>query len=365
MEKQKTKNNQEEKKKSEAKDKTIKRNNKAKEDIKQEENKKNDDESYYKAQHEKGREPKIIRSGYIACVGRPNVGKSTLINKLVGAKISAVSPKPQTTRRAIIGIKTIKDDKKGELTQMAFIDTPGLHKPRNELGAEMVRNAIESLKMANIIYHLIDSSEGIQGEDIDVAENLKSLMKEEKIKVPIFCILTKIDLIRKENLLPMMKELGKWGLYAEIIPVSALKGEGIDDLIKTTERYLPETQEILFPYEMVSGQPLRIIIQEIIMEKIYNYLHMEIPYSVAVEVEEIDERENGVLYIKAIIYVERQNQKKIVIGKDGSKIKQIGTLAREEIEFLTGRKVYLDLWVRVKEDWRKNVYFVKKIYFSE
>jgi GTP-binding protein Era len=306
-----------------------------------------------------------IKFGYIACVGRPNVGKSTLINKLVGAKLSAVSPKPQTTRRSIIGIKTIKDEKEGKIIQIAFIDTPGIHKPRNELGAEMVKSAIESLKTSNIIYHLIDSSEGIQGEDIDVAENLKSFLKEEKIKIPVFCLLTKIDLVKKEILLPMMEEVGKWNLYAEIIPISALKGDGLDDLIETTERYLPQTDEVLFPYEMISGQPIRIIIQEIIMEKIYNYLHMEIPYSTAVEVEQIEERENGTLYIKATIYVERKNQKKIVIGKDGSKIKQIGTLAREEIEYLTGRKVYLDLWVRVKEDWRKNVYFVKKIYFSE
>jgi GTP-binding protein Era len=305
-----------------------------------------------------------IKSGYIACVGRPNVGKSTLINKIVGTKLAAVSPKPQTTRRSIIGIKTIREE--GKVIQLAFIDTPGIHKPRNELGSQMVKNAISALKSANIIYHLIDSSEGIQGEDIDVAENIKSFIEDGKLENPtVFCVLTKIDLIKKENLLPMIDEVSKWNLYKEIIPISALKGEGIDDLLKTTEKYLMESESFLFPQDMIAGQPIRIVIQEIIMEKIYNYVHMEIPYCSAVDVEEITERENGVLYIKATIYVERKNQKKIMIGKDGQKIKQIGKLAREEIEFLTGKKVYLDLWVKVREDWRKNIQFVRKIYFSE
>ena len=332
-----------------------------------------------KSNKEKSDKGKRIKVGYIACVGRPNVGKSTLINKIVGAKIAAVSPKPQTTRRSIIGIKTIKeevgtkesgedagkkDSREAVITQLVFIDTPGIHKPRNELGSQMVKNAIESLRGANIVYHLIDSSEGIQGEDIDVAENLKFFMKNEGLKFTVFCLLTKIDLVKKETLLPMMDEVGKWELYSEIIPISALKGDGLDDLIRTTLKYLPEEGELLFPEDMPAGHPLRVIVQEIIMEKIYNYVHMEIPYCSAVEVEEITERK-GVLYIKATIYVERKNQKKIIVGKGGQKIKQIGTLAREELEFLTGKKVYLDLWVKVKENWRKNLYFVKRIYFSE
>jgi len=280
-------------------------------------------------------------------------------------KIAAVSPKPQTTRRTIIGIKTIKGEKDGEITQIIFVDTPGIHKPRNELGSEMVKNAIESLKTANIVYHLIDSSEGIQGEDIDVAENLKHFLKNENLKFTTFCLLTKIDLVKKENLLPMIDEVRKWGLYSEIIPISALKGDGIEDLIETTIKYLPKEKETFFPEDMPIGHPLRIVIQEIIMEKIYNYVHMEIPYCTAVEIEEITEKKDNLLYIKATIYVEKKNQKKIMVGKGGQKIKQIGTLAREEIEFLTGKKVYLDLWVKVKENWRKNIHFVKRIYFSE
>lgn len=298
-----------------------------------------------------------VKSGYISCVGRPNVGKSTLINKLIGTKIAAVSPKPQTTRRNIMGIKFEKDLQ----AQLVFIDTPGIHKPKNELGEEMVRQAVESIKYADIVYHLIDSSEGIVGEDIDVAENLKSIIKENKLDATVFCILTKIDLIKKENLLPIMEEVGKWDLYDEVIPVSALKDIGLDDLIGTTIKYLKEE-------EIVEGiasslQPFKLIAQEIIMEKIYNQTHMEIPYCTAVDIEEIAERENGVLYIKATIYVEKPNQRKIVIGKDGAKIKQIGTLAREELELITRKKVFLDLWVKVKEDWRKNIHFVKKIYF--
>ncbi len=298
-----------------------------------------------------------IKTGYISCVGRPNVGKSTLINKLTGTKISAVSPKPQTTRRNVIGVKFEEDLR----AQLIFIDTPGIHKPKNEFGEEMVKQAIESIKYSNIVYHLIDSSEGIVGEDIDVAENLRSIISENKLSISIFCLLTKIDLIKKEKLLPMMEEVGKWNLYQEVIPISALKGIGLDDLIKTTIKYLKE-EEIS---EVITSpvQPFKLIVQEIIMEKIYNQIHMEVPYCTAVDIEEITERENGVLYIKGTIYVEKPNQKKIVIGKDGAKIKQIGTLAREELELITGKKVFLDLWVKVKEDWRKNIHFVKKIYF--
>lgn len=307
--------------------------------------------------------PNTIKYGYIACVGRPNVGKSTLINKLVGAKIAAVSPKPQTTRRSIIGIKTIREGE--NLYQLVFVDTPGIHKPRDELGVQMVKHATDSLRTANVVLHLIDSSENIKGEDIDVFENLKNIIESENLTPTVLCVLTKIDLIKKENLLPIMEELGKWGLYKEIIPVSAFKNINLDDLIKTILKYLPIESEIHFPEDTVFGLPLRILVQEIIMEKIYNYTHMEIPYSTTVDVEEISQRENGVIYIKATLYVEKQGQKKIIIGQGGSKIKQIGTLAREEIEMLTNRKVFIDLWVKVKSDWRKNIHFVKKVYFSD
>ncbi|MCS7214405.1 MAG: GTPase Era [Candidatus Calescibacterium sp.] len=304
-----------------------------------------------------------VKYGYIACVGRPNVGKSTLINTLVGTKISAVSPKPQTTRRSIIGIKTIRED--GKLYQLVFIDTPGIHKPKDELGSQMVKHAIDSLKSANVVYHLVDSSEGIQGEDIDVFENLKHILGTEGLNPAVFCVLTKIDLIKKEKLLPMMEEIGKWNFYKEIIPVSALKSLNLQELISYTLKYLPQESEIHFPEDTIFGLPLRILVQEVIMEKIYNYTHMEIPYSTAVDIEEVTHRGNKVIYIKATIYVERPGQKKIIIGEDGSKIKQIGTLAREELELLTGKKVYLDLWVKVRGDWRKNIHFVKKVYFSD
>ncbi len=308
-------------------------------------------------------EQQEIKYGYIACVGRPNVGKSTLINKLVGAKVSAVSPKPQTTRRSIIGIRTIKE--KDKIYQIVFFDTPGIHKPRDELGVQMVKNAIDSLRSANIVYHLIDASEGIRGEDLDVYENLKEIIESEKLNPVLFCVLTKIDLIKKDELLPIIDEVGKWNFYQEIIPVSALKNENISDLISTTIRYLPQEEEIHFPENTFFGLPLKIMVQEIIMEKIYNYTHMEIPYCTAIDIEEITPRNSNVLYIKATIYVEKSGQKKIIIGEDGSKIKQIGTMAREEIELLTGKKVYLDLWVKVRKDWRKNIHFVKKIYFSD
>lgn len=304
-----------------------------------------------------------IKYGYIACVGRPNVGKSTLINRLVGAKVSAVSPKPQTTRRSIIGVKTIREENK--IYQIVFFDTPGIHKPRDELGVQMLKHAIESLRSANIVFHLIDASEGIKGEDLDVHENLKEIIQTENLNPTLFCVLTKIDLIKKEDLLPIMEEIGKLNFYQEIIPVSALKNENLEDLISTILKYLPEETEIHFPEDTFFGLPLKIMIQEIIMEKIYNYTHMEIPYSTAIDVEEINQRENNVLYIKATIYVEKDGQKKIIIGEGGSKIKQIGTMAREEIELLTGKKVYIDLWVKVRKDWRKNIHFVKKIYFSD
>lgn len=292
----------------------------------------------------------VHKFGYIAVVGRPNVGKSTLINELVGVKVAAVSPKPQTTRNRILGVKTL------EKAQLALIDTPGIHKPINELGEYMVSEAKKSLEECDLIYHLIDSSEGIRDNDRRVVEAI------EGTKTPKFCLLTKIDLIRKNSLLSMMDELGGWKIYDEIIPISAVKGSGLDDLIKTTLRYLPEG-ESMFPEDMVTDQPLNLAFAEIIMEKLFLYTHQEIPYSTAVEVEEINPRSNNFLYIKANIHVEKPNQRKIVIGDGGKLIKKIGSLAREEIELFTRKKIYLDLWVKVTKKWTRDRTRVKKFLY--
>ena len=291
-----------------------------------------------------------FRAGFVALVGRPNVGKSTLLNNILGVKISIVSPKPQTTRMRILGVKHDKD------AQIIFLDTPGVQKGKDILTKAVVESALSSMEEADLIAMIIDATKGWTKDDIQIVENyLKKLNK------PAILIINKVDKVPKEQLLPLIEESTKIYPFKEIVPVSALKGINLDRLIEVIKKYLPESPP-LFPEDQITDLPLKFQIAEIIREKAFNILKDELPYSVAVEVENIQEGKNGkIVFIDAVIYVERENHKKIVIGKKGQTIKKIGQLAREELEFLLGKKVHLNLWVKVKERWKENIALLKDL----
>ncbi len=291
-----------------------------------------------------------FRAGFVALVGRPNVGKSTLLNNILGVKLSIVSPKPQTTRMRILGVKHDKD------AQIIFLDTPGVQKGKDILTKAVVESALSSMEEADLIAMIIDATKGWTKDDIQIVENyLKKLNK------PAILIINKVDKVPKEQLLPLIEQSTKIYPFKEIVPVSALKGINLDRLIGVIKKYLPQSPP-LFPEDQITDLPLKFQIAEIIREKAFNILKDELPYSVAVEVENIQEGKNGkIIFIDAVIYVERENHKKIVIGKKGQTIKKIGQLAREELEFLLGKKVYLNLWVKVKERWKENITLLKDL----
>ncbi len=295
------------------------------------------------------------KMGFVALVGRPNVGKSTLMNALLGRKVAIVSPKPQTTRTQVRGILTRPEG------QIVFIDTPGIHKPRHLLGEEMVKIAMESLEGVDLILYLVEASDQeISPED----EIIISLLS--KVDTPKFLLVNKIDLLEYKEAFWRAIELYQDKLYfREVIPISAFKGTNLDVLIEKIFEHLPYG-EPLYPDNMVTDQSLKFLISEIIREKLFNELHQEIPYSVAVVLEEMERRENkNLVYIRATIYVERDSHRKIVIGKGGSMLKKIGRMAREEIEHILGSKVFLELWVKVREDWRMSESDVRRLGFSE
>ncbi|MEN3045086.1 MAG: GTPase Era [Candidatus Hydrothermales bacterium] len=291
---------------------------------------------------------KDFKSGYVSIVGRPNVGKSTLLNSLIGEFISIITPKPQTTRVNILGIKTTPN------YQICFYDTPGmLKKVRYELHKTMVEEIKKVIEDSDLVILMVEPIPEI-GE---VEEKLIELIKNSKKETIL--VINKIDTVSKNEILPIIDLYSKLNLFKEIIPISASKGDGVDILERKVVDLLPYG-EMLYEGEDLSDKPLRFFIAEIIREKIFNLYGEEIPYSSAVEVEEWKEEENKV-YIKAIIYVEKDSQKGIIIGKQGEKIKKIGTLARIDIEKKINKKVFLDLWVKVKENWRSDLNFLKKI----
>ncbi|WP_448588646.1 GTPase Era [Thermocrinis sp.] len=295
-----------------------------------------------------------MKVGYVAIVGKPNVGKSTLLNHLIGTKISIVSPKPGTTRIRVLGVKNIPNE-----AQIVFLDTPGIYKPRDALGEAMVGIAGASLQDADVILFMIDAEDGWKEDDQMVFETYVKPYSKEK---PIFLVINKVDRVGPlENLLPLVEEFSKkYPEFKEIIPVSALKGFNLDRLTKVLTDYLPEG-EPLFPEEMTTDLPFRLLIAEVIREKVLLKVHQEIPQGVAVMVNEVSDGRHDprVLVIKADIIVDRENYKPIIIGKGGQRLKSIGKMAREELEIITGRKVYLELFVRVKPDWRKKPELVK------
>ena len=281
-----------------------------------------------------------FRSGYVALIGRPNAGKSTLLNFLVGEKIAAVSNKPQTTRHKIQGIVT------GEDGQIVFIDTPGVHKPGYLLNRRMMSAVHDAILSVDVVVLLRDASVSTGNGDKFVLELIKESGK------PAVLVLNKIDKIKdKKNLLPLIQYYAGEYDFAEIVPISALKGEAIDNLLKQIVKHLPEN-EAIFAEDEMTDQSMRTLVSEMVREKILQTTGDEIPYVTAVVTEKYDETEADVTRIHCAIYVERSSQKGIIIGKGGIKLKKIGTEARVDIENLLGKKVFLQLFVKVVEDWR-------------
>lgn len=283
-----------------------------------------------------------FKSGFISILGRPNVGKSTLLNRLIGDKIAIVTEKPQTTRNRILGIKNI------EGAQLIFIDTPGIHDAQTELNKRMVRAAIAAGRDADVILFLIDASYPDFEEDRKMIESLK------RSKGVSILLINKIDIVKKENLLPLIDRYQKILSFYSIIPISAISGEGVDILINEITKCLPEGHPY-YPDDMITDQTERFLVSEVIREKIIQNSYQEIPYSTAVTIESFKEdSEKNLIVIKGTIHVERNSQKKIIIGKKGQKLKKIGEAARKEIEALMGKRVYLELWVDVKKNWTRD-----------
>ncbi|MBR2179114.1 MAG: GTPase Era [Selenomonadaceae bacterium] len=281
------------------------------------------------------------KSGFVAVIGRPNVGKSTLINHIIGQKIAIMSNKPQTTRSRIQCIFNMED------AQMIFLDTPGIHKPKHKLGEYMLKAAEGTLKEVDVILFVVDATEKFGGGEKYIIDRLNTT------KRPVILVINKLDLIGREQSLPIISSYSDKYNFVAVVPISALDGTNVDNLIIEAKKYLPEGPQY-YPADMVTDQPERLIIAELVREKLLHSTEDEVPHSIAVDIDEMKKRNNGDTYIRATIYVERDSQKGIIIGKNGEMLKNAGKLARPEIEMLIGTKVYLDLWVKVKKNWRNS-----------
>ena len=282
---------------------------------------------------------KGFKSGFVAVVGRPNVGKSTLINALIDDKIVIVSDKAQTTRNRIVCVYT--DEKK----QIVFMYTPGIHKPKHKLGEFMVDQAVDSLREVEAVLFVVAANEKRGPGDNFVIEQLR------KVNVPVFLIVNKIDTMEKQDLLEAIVSYENSYPFEAVVPISAKEKDNIEEVVNLLEKHLPEGPKY-FPDDMITDQPERLIISDIVREKILLQTHDEIPHAIAVDVDEMKTREDGTTYVRATIYVERDSQKGIIIGKQGAMLKTIGRQARGDVERLLATKVFLDLWVKVKKDWR-------------
>jgi GTP-binding protein Era len=300
-----------------------------------------------------------MKSGFIGIVGRPNVGKSTLLNSILGEKIAITTDKPQTTRNAIRGIYT-KEDESGEpLLQMVFIDTPGIHKPKNKLGAYMTDTAVNTLKEVDVILFLVDSP--YEGENSGDGFIMKILRDTETPKI---LVINKIDKLAPDVFENIYRTYEETGIFKAIVGTNALKGQNVDKLLAELEGYMEEGP-MFFPPDMITDHPERFLVSEIIREKILLYLSDEVPHGTAVEIERYEELE-GLTRIYAAIYCEKKSHKGILIGSGGKKLKGIGKAARLEIEALIGTKVYLELFVKVREHWRDNAIAISNLgYRSE
>ncbi len=293
------------------------------------------------------------KSGFAAFIGRPNVGKSTLMNCLIGQKIAITSSKPQTTRNRI---RTVYTDERG---QIVFVDTPGMQKARNKLGEYMESAAERTITDVDVVLYMVEPSAYIGAADRHILDELKGL------KVPVFLVINKTDTIRKEEVLPVIDAFRKEMDFAEILPVSAKTGQGTKELISVLFQYLPEGPAF-FDEDTLTDQPVRAIVAELVREKALRLLQDEVPHGIAVSVDQMKKRDGRNFYdIDASIICEKDSHKGIIIGKGGSMLRQIGTQAREEIEKLLGAKVNLKLWVKVKKDWRDSDFLVKNYGYDE
>lgn len=282
---------------------------------------------------------KHFKSGFVAVVGRPNVGKSTLINSLIGQKVLIMSDKPQTTRNKIMCVLTQED------AQILFIDTPGIHKPKHKLGELMVQTAQSTLKEVDVVLMVADGTASFGSGEEYIIEQLRA------VRTPVILAINKIDMLSKEAIFPIIRQYQERFDFQAIVPISALEHIQLESLIDEIKTHL-EPGPQYYPEDMITDQPERLVIAEMIREKALHLTREEIPHAIAVEIEEIKTRPNEDLYVRAVIYVERESQKGIVIGAKGGLLKEIGRLAREDVQGLLGSKVYLDLWVKVKKDWR-------------
>jgi GTPase len=284
-----------------------------------------------------------LKVGFVSLIGRPNAGKSTLLNRLVGTKLAIVSDKPQTTRNRILGVRNYPD------AQVVFVDTPGIHRPLHRMNVRMVDAALDTIREVDLLGLVVDASEsGGKGQQFVV-----DLVKD--VNVPVFLILNKIDLMKKSRLLPIIDEYSRKASFAEIVPVSAATGDNVDRLERAIVDRLPEG-DALYPTDYLTDQPERFFAAEIVREKLLQQMREEIPFSSAVLVDRFEEAEDpkGVLKLYCTIVVERDSQKPIVIGRGGEMIKRIGTTAREDLERFFGTRVFLDLRVKVKSEWRED-----------
>jgi GTP-binding protein Era len=284
-----------------------------------------------------------VKSGFVSFIGRPNAGKSTLLNRMVGTKIAIVSDKPQTTRTRILGVRHYPEG------QVVFLDTPGIHRPLHRMNVRMVDAAVGTIRDVDVLGLVVDATEPLGNGDRFVLDLLKDA------SAPVFLLLNKIDLMKKSRLLPLIDQCRREELFAEIIPISASTGENVDRLERAVLARLPEGER-LYPDDFLTDQPERFFAAEIVREKLLQFTHAEIPFSSAVVIDRFEERAGSppILRLYCTIVVDRESQKPIIIGKGGEMIKRIGVAAREELERFFSTRVYLDLHVRVREEWRED-----------
>ncbi len=292
------------------------------------------------------------KSGFAAIIGRPNVGKSTLLNQVLGQKIAIISDKPQTTRNRITGVYT---EDRG---QIVFLDTPGVHKPKHKLGEYMVQTALNSLRDVDVVLYVVDATAKFGPGEEFLIEQLAG------IDTPVILVINKIDQLEKTALLPLIGTYSSHRAFDAVVPLSALKGDNTNVLLNEIFDRLPAGPQY-YPDDMITDQPERLIVGEIIREKVLMLTREEIPHSLAVVVEQMKERDGGLLYVGATIFVERKSQKGIVIGREGAMLKKAGAMARRELESIFGTKVYLELWVKVKEDWRRRENVIRDFGFTK
>ncbi|GAA1370877.1 GTPase Era [Peribacillus frigoritolerans] len=296
---------------------------------------------------------KGYKSGFISIIGRPNVGKSTFLNRVIGQKIAIMSDKPQTTRNKVQGVLTQND------SQMIFIDTPGIHKPKHKLGDFMMKVATNTLKEVDLILFMINATEGYGRGDEFIIEKLQS------VKTPVFLVVNKIDAMHPDDLLPIIEKYQQLYPFAAVVPISALEGNNVDTLLEQIKDHLPEGPQF-YPADQVTDHPERFIISELVREKVLHLTREEIPHSVAVVIDSIKKMDNSdTINVMATIVVERDSQKGIVIGKQGKMLKEVGSRARVDIENLLGSKVFLELWVKVQKDWRNKASQLRDYGFNE